>query len=227
MKVVILAAGVGSRLGNPYPKPLTPLSNGESILGRQIRVLGEALPRSTFCVVVGFKKDMIIEAFPESLFVYNQRFGDTNTSKSLLKGLELTGMESVLWLNGDVVFDSSLIDLLLPKFGSDQSFVCVDTKSVGDEEVKYNLDDEGNIREISKAVSDPLGEAVGINYVGSHDKERLMARLRACDDQDYFEKGIEVAIQKDGLVFEAVDITDYPCIEVDFAEDLGAAREMF
>ena len=36
MKIIILAAGIGSRLGNPFPKPLTPLKNGKSIMQRQI-----------------------------------------------------------------------------------------------------------------------------------------------------------------------------------------------
>ena len=39
MKAVILAAGVGSRLGRPFPKTLSRLPGGETILGRQIRLL--------------------------------------------------------------------------------------------------------------------------------------------------------------------------------------------
>ena len=33
MNVVILAAGMGTRLGMPHPKPLTPLADGRSIKG--------------------------------------------------------------------------------------------------------------------------------------------------------------------------------------------------
>ena len=32
MKIIILAAGIGSRLGNPFPKPLTKLKNNKSIM---------------------------------------------------------------------------------------------------------------------------------------------------------------------------------------------------
>jgi choline kinase len=39
MKAVILAAGIGSRLGKPHPKPLTVLSTGETIMQRQIAAL--------------------------------------------------------------------------------------------------------------------------------------------------------------------------------------------
>ena len=36
VQVVILAAGMGTRLGRPHPKPLTPLHDGRSILQRQL-----------------------------------------------------------------------------------------------------------------------------------------------------------------------------------------------
>ena len=39
MKAIILAAGIGSRLGKPNPKSLTKLSTGETIIGRQIKFL--------------------------------------------------------------------------------------------------------------------------------------------------------------------------------------------
>ncbi len=32
LQVVILAAGMGTRLGKPWPKPLTPLADGRSIM---------------------------------------------------------------------------------------------------------------------------------------------------------------------------------------------------
>ena len=43
MKGIILAAGIGSRLGYSNPKPLTSLSSGESILKRQINYLSESI----------------------------------------------------------------------------------------------------------------------------------------------------------------------------------------
>jgi choline kinase len=47
------------------------------------------------------------------------------------------------------------------------------------------------------------------------------------DDQDYFERGIELAIGNDGLKFQAVDISDLYAVEVDFPEDLDRANELF
>ena len=50
MKAIILAAGIGSRLGNLHPKPLTKLSNGESILKRQIKYLSEYIGINIQCI---------------------------------------------------------------------------------------------------------------------------------------------------------------------------------
>jgi choline kinase len=225
MKILILAAGVGSRLGNPQPKPLTELSDGRSILERQLANLKQSFDPTSVSIVVGFKKDLIMESFPNVSYIYNQDFGETNTSKSLLKGLRQTGADPVLWLNGDVVFDPELIGTLLPLLTADKSFVAVNTEKVGDEEVKYNLDDSGFINELSKTVELPLGEAVGINYVSAADKPFLAARLEDCAPDDYFERGIEYVIEKDGRRFTAVDVSDSLCIEVDFSEDLARANE--
>ena len=106
----------------------------------------------------------------------------------------------------------------------DQSFVTVNTASVSDEEVKYTTGAEGYIRELSKTVKGGLGEAVGINYVSSTDKAALLRQLTRVDDQDYFERGIELAIEQDAMRVEPVDISDLYAVEVDFAEDLERAN---
>lgn len=221
MRIAILAAGVGSRLGNPFPKPLTELSNGQSILQSQLENLAARFDPSIVSIVVGFKKEMIMEQYPDVSYIYNPYFGETNTSKSLLKALKLTGSEPVLWLNGDVVFEVGLLDDLESHLQAGRSFVAVNTASVGEEEVKYDLDRSGFIRSLSKQVAEPLGEAVGINFVTAADKPFLVARLGDCDPHDYFERGIELTIDKDGRRFAPVDVSSNLCIEVDFTEDLA------
>jgi choline kinase len=69
-----------------------------------------------------------------------------------------------------------------------------------------------------------LGEAVGINYVSGDEKAALIARLEVVDDNDYFERGLELAIERDGLRVEAVDISQYQVVEVDFEDDLSRAN---
>ena len=108
--------------------------------------------------------------------------------------------------------------------GRDASFVCVNTSAVGDEEVKYRVNEDGFVTVLSKAVTNGLGEAVGINYIASRDKATLIEHLERCTDQDYFERGIESAIEQ-GLKVRPVDISDYFVVEVDFADDLERANQ--
>jgi choline kinase len=225
LQVSILAAGMGTRLGRPFPKPLTELASGKSIMAQQVDNLRSVFGKDLrITVVVGFKHDLIMERFPDVLFAYNENYDQTNTSKSLLRALGVSHVGGVLWLNGDVVFDPRILETLRPLIGAEQSFVCVNTDAVGDEEVKYNVDDRGFIRELSKTVAEPLGEAVGINYVADGDKQLLIRHLEDCDDQDYFERGIETAVASAGLLVRPVDISEFYAVEVDFEDDLERAN---
>jgi len=227
-QVVILAAGMGTRLARPLPKPLTELRDGRSIMKQQIDNLKFSFGDTyRVMIVVGFKLEAIIERFPEATFVYNEFFDQTNTSKSLLKALRASGDGGVLWMNGDVVFDPEILNRVTPLIEADQSFVVVNTSKVSEEEVKYTLDAEGFIDQLSKLVSPALGEAVGINFIAGASKQALIARLDEVGDQDYFERGIEIGIERDSLKFKAVDISDLYAVEVDFAEDLERANELF
>ncbi len=221
MKVLILAAGIGSRLGNPHPKPLTVLSSGRSIMQHQIKAFLRYCDVDDVYVVVGFKKEIIMEAFSELTFIYNDYFDTTNTSSSLLKGLKKLRGHDVLWINGDVVFDHQVIAIML---ANDESCAAVNTFAVGDEEVKYTVDQQGFVDKISKEVENPLGEAVGINFVKKGDLPLLLDGLEKCSDEDYFERGIELAIEK-GLKIRPIDVKENLCIEVDFVEDLSEVNK--
>lgn len=225
LQTVILAAGMGSRLGRSLPKPLTELADGRSIMRQQhdnIRAAFGGAARVT--TVVGYRAETIVEAFPNAHYVYNDRYDQTNTSKSLLRALGTTGRGGVLWMNGDVVFDPRVLGRAIPLIDADRSFVTVNTARVSDEEVKYTVTDDGWIKELSKTVEHGIGEAVGINYISSRDKRAFMRQLHRVDDQDYFERGLELGIAEDGLRLQPLEISDLYAVEVDFAEDLERAN---
>jgi len=222
MKTIILAAGIGSRLENPYPKTLTMLTTGCSILQTQVKNLSRYITINDIIVVVGFKKELIMEAFPDLMYAYNDYFDTTNTSKSLSKGLQKVKNEDVLWLNGDVVFDHRIIERLLK---SKFSCMAVNVGEALDEEIKYSVYDDGSIKEVSKNVKSPLGEALGVNLIRKSDLELLKECLNECNDNDYFERGIELAIMR-GFKIYPVDVSDLMCVEVDFMEDLKRANSL-
>lgn len=224
MNVVILAAGMGTRLGMPHPKPLTPLADGRSIMRQQLDNLDQGLSDPAVTIVVGFHAEEIMRAAPCARFVYNERYEHTNTSKSLLRALRLCPPGGVLWLNGDVVFDPRLLGHVSAAIAADHSFVCVNTEACGEEEVKYTASVDGLIEKLSKSVLDGLGEAVGINYIASADRATLVEHLEDCTDTDYFERGIESAIETAGMPVLALDISEFFVVEVDFADDLERAN---
>lgn len=226
LQTVILAAGMGSRLGRSLPKPLTQLSDGRSIMQQQHDNIRAAFGRDArITTVVGYRAETIVEAFPDAHYVYNERYDQTNTSKSLLRALKATGKGGVLWMNGDVVYDPRVLGRAIEFIERDQSFVTVNHAKVSDEEVKYTVDAEGFIKELSKTVKGGIGEAVGINYISRRDKQAFMSQLSRVDDQDYFERGLELAIIENGVRLEPMDISDLYAVEVDFAEDLERANQ--
>ena len=225
VQIVILAAGMGSRLGRSLPKPLTELNDGRSIMQQQHDNIRAAFgDDARITTVVGYRAETIVDAFPDVDYVYNARYDETNTSQSLLRALKASGRGGVLWMNGDVVFDPRVLGRAVSLIERDQSFVTVNTAKVSDEEVKYTVSGEGFIKELSKTVRGGIGEAVGINYISGRDKKALIAQLGRVDDQDYFERGLELAIAENGLLLEPMDISDLYAVEVDFAEDLERAN---
>ena len=225
-QVTILAAGMGTRLGKPWPKPLTPLKDGRTIMQQQLENVREVFGQDVrIQIVVGFKLDLIMEAAPDAVFVYNELYDQTNTNKSLLKAMRASHEGPVLWMNGDVVFEPEILKRLIPFIEKGQTAIAVNTAQVSDEEVKYTVDSKGMVKELSKTVVGGLGESVGINVVAAADKANFIKRLDQCDAQDYFERGMELAIEHDGLQIVPVDISDLFAVEVDFEADLERAND--
>lgn len=222
MKVIILAAGIGSRLGVPLPKALIPIQDDKTILHHQIDGLLHYLSIKDIFVVVGYKKNLIIDAFPDLSFIDNPRFSQTNTSKSLLIAINKLIGNEILWLNGDVYFDHNVIERIIHYNGN---CMAVNRAIVGLEEVKYKTNKQGYVVEISKEVEHPEGESLGIHKISSNETNLLKKCLSNCHDQDYFEKGLELSIQN-GMQVKPIDISDLTCIEIDFVEDLAILNDL-
>jgi len=122
------------------------------------------------------------------------------------------------------VFDPQVLARLESHILRGDNVICVNTATVAEEEVKYTVDADGHVDALSKQVQNALGEAVGINLVSGKDKARLIECLATCDEQDYFERGIELAIERYGVKFTPVDISDLFAVEIDFDDDLARAN---
>jgi choline kinase len=222
VKAIILLAGMGTRLGKVLPKCLSELPDGNTILGRQISILKRYCDE--IIGVVGFKKEIIMEMYPDILYVYNPFFTQTNTSKSLLLALKSIKRDDVLWVNGDVVFDEGIVSGIISG-RSNQVAVQYKEKS-GDEEIKFTVDNENRIYKISKTLPESCGEGIGINMILKDDIPAFIDCLEACHNNDFFERAIELGY-KTGIRFSPFNATDYRCIEVDFFNDLEDVWKLF
>ena len=223
MNVIILAAGKGSRLENDkdQPKALTILANGKSILDMQLEALSLHLPLSQVVIVVGYQKEEIIKRHPRIPHFENGDYASENTSKSLLKAINLNGRD-LLWINGDVVFHPSVLDDLLL---FNQTSMVVNRGPVDDEGIKYRTDGKGTILEVSKTVKNAEGEALGINLFKAPTVPALQKQLVNCQKNDYFEKAVEGCIVE-GMQVRALTIDANYCMEIDFPQDLLKVNEM-
>ncbi|KPK77198.1 MAG: UDP-N-acetylglucosamine pyrophosphorylase [Phycisphaerae bacterium SM23_30] len=219
--MVILAAGVGSRLGKSEPKCFSVLPDGQTILARQINLARRNGVRSLI-IVCGFKKSLLMEKHPDVLYCYNPSFHVTNTSKSLWRALNMCSGD-VIWTNGDIVFHEEVLKNLIAAGGN---VVVVDEKDCGDEEIKYCTSPQGHIAEISKNVRASRGEALGLNRISAADLPTLVDCLSNCADDDYFEKAIELSIEKD-VIWKPLGVGELPVIEVDFDADWEKVKKIF
>ncbi|MGG4400610.1 NTP transferase domain-containing protein [Paenibacillus amylolyticus] len=221
MKLIILAAGVGSRLGAGIPKALVEIQSNRTILDQQIENFRDIVGINNIIIVVGFKKEDIMYRHRDLTYVFNSRYDKTNTAKSLLLGLEGIEGEDVIFINGDTFFDQQTAQDI-GQCG--RSSIMTNTEATSDEEVKYKLDIEGYISELSKEVVDAQGEAVGINFLKAEDLQKVREELSAVSDMDYFEKAIENLIRRGELKMSPLNVNDRFVKEIDFPEDLQMVR---
>ena len=222
MRAVILAAGIGSRINSQLPKCLTKLPNNQTILGNQIEIIRKNGVKEII-VVVGFKKELIMEEHPEVFFRYNPMFHINNTAKSLMLAMEESGEDDLVRLNGDVYLENEVLSRVLNRKGNT---VAVNKAECAQEEIKYTTDKFGYICQISKKINNGEGEAVGVNKISKKDFTVFLNCLKKCSQLSYFEKGIELSIEK-GVKFLPVDISGYKCVEIDFKKDLEKVYGFF
>jgi choline kinase len=228
MKAIILLAGKGNRLNHPMPKCLHKIGT-RSILQRQLEAL-KFTGVKELVTVLGYKKDTLykeIENIWHDKFtvVDNTDYENTNTSYSLYLARQFMDSDFI-YLNGDVVFRPDLITRLIQAQG--KATLAIEEKRCGDEEVKVVVKDR-IITNITKKV-DPnicLGEFIGIGLFRKQMLPFFRDALVELIEEDhlkkeYFEAALDKITHFAGL--QAVDVTDIPCIEIDFPEDLQKAQ---
>lgn len=234
-RALILAAGVSRRL---YPltesQPKCLLQVGDrSIIDHQIDAL-TAAGVDQIHVVVGYYREQLIahlrERYPGVAFAFpiNQHFFETNTALSMHLALREMSPGPLILMNGDVLYSPNLLSRLL-EFPHDTA-LAVEAKPCGDEEVKVIVGDEERVEAIGKhlAPAQSRGEFIGVAKISADFTERLSHSLsdlvEAGGRNEYFEAAIDPLLA--GHAVHSCDVTDLPCIEIDFPEDYERACEL-
>jgi choline kinase len=233
MDALIMAAGRGSRLGDlteDLPKSLISLGD-LSALELQIDVLASRGVRRAI-IVTGYRADLVRHAAERRArdrltleFAFNPFWSVTNVLGSAWFARTLLA-DDFVYLHADTVFAPSILDDLLAS--STDVALPIDMRPVEPEQMKAEVV-QGRVLELSKELPDErsAGEFIGIGLF----RARVVPALRTAIEDTieagaggaYFEAAINQLIAG-GQVVHALEVRGRPWTEIDFVEDLEAAR---
>ena len=112
-----------------------------------------------------------------------------------------------------------------------ETVLAVDIKSCGREEVKVIESKNQRIVAIGKELIEEncLGEFIGVAKLSKEFNLRFSGSLENLIDaggrSDYFEAGMHPLLSEINVYY--TDVSDLPCLEIDFIEDLEEARKLY
>jgi choline kinase len=236
MKSLILAAGVSARLRpltDNTPKCLLKIG-GKTILERTVDNL-LAYNLDDIIIVTGYLEDQIksfVKRYYPKLnvtYIFNEQYDTTNNIYSLWMTKDLVMNNEMLLLDSDILFEKSILGLLLHS-GHSNCLALRSDHQLSEEEIKVRLNSDKSIAEISKTVDlkHAIGESIGIEKFSAEFTGKLfeiLDRKILVENKVkiFYEAAFQDAID-DGNKLYAVDIGSLKCIELDFAEDIERAE---
>jgi choline kinase len=237
---LILAAGVGRRLGENHDGPKALLAfGGATLLQRHLENL-VACGVGRVVITVGFEAETIRRAVAELAqpitvdFVVNPDYRQGSLVSLQVQGGLLRAGSEVILMDADVLCDARMMARLGE--GAAENTLLVDRQiEPGDEPVKlcFRKDAEGrdqivDFRKRPEHAHDWHGESVGFFRFSARTAAELADR---CDDYvnagrrdvEYEEAIRDLMLAAPGR-FGAVEVSDLPWTEIDFAADVVRAR---
>jgi len=233
MTAVILAAGLGSRLGasgDGAPKCLLRFG-ATTLIERSIGSLRRAGIRDA--IVVGGYRAAELEGMlpaPRGLairVVRNPRYATTGSMESLLRAMEVVD-DDLLVLESDILCEERAISAL-QRGGRDAILVSAPLDA-GDD-VYVHADASGTLRDLGKGTpkEGAAGALVGIcrlsraftAHLGRHARREYAAGHRL----GHYEETI-LSASLDGFPIQCVTVPDLAWIEIDTPADLARARQI-
>ena len=242
MKVIIIAAGTGTRLGkevSKLPKALLEV-NGQTILSRQISILKK----------VGIEEIVVItgpyaEKFPpiDVNYVNDAKHNEHDVLGSLLVAKDYIQGDIVITYS-DILFDENVLRQIIQQECDIGIAIDMDWKQAYEgrtlhpltEAENVLLDDNKNVLKIQKNIksnTDMVGEFLGLIKLSSHgakiltDKfEYLLANHNALSLKTAYITDLIQELVNSKLVVTPILISGNWC-EIDTIQDLERAQKMF
>lgn len=236
MRAVMLAAGVGDRLGEAAEKPPKVLLEfaGETLLARHIAILRHAGLRE-LVLCTGYRAEEIaagIAAGGARDFVrtiHNPDFREGSMVSLWCAREALAAGGDVLLMDADVLYDHRLIARLIETRHANCFLMDRDIEP-GEEPVKLCIKD-ARIVDFEKKVErayDFHGESVGFFRFSQGMARRLGAAaeayVRAGGRTHWYERAIRDLLLESPDEFGFEEVTGLPWLEIDFPEDITRAR---
>ena len=236
MKAFILAAGVSRRLyPETYKIPKCLLDvGGKPIIDHQLTAL-DSIGIKDVTVIVGYYREMLTDHLNKTFpnlnfnFIINHHYFETNTAYSLYLGRDVLSSDAQLLMNADVIYPKELLKRIMDF--EKETVLAVDVKSCDREEVKVIEGTNRKIVAIGKELIEEncLGEFLGVAKLSKEFNlrfsETLKSLINAGGKSDYFEAGMHPLLSELDVFYS--DVSDLPCLEIDFLEDLEEARKLY
>ncbi len=176
-RVIILAAGIGSRL-KPFtddtPKCLFKLGKDVTIVGRTVDIVKRNVDAEVI-IAVGFLHEKIESMLCEVTFVYNPFYRVTNSIASLWFAREYLDDEVII-INSDVVFEEKLFKEIL-KIDNPATILMDSSKAYSADYKVATYSDR--VVMMSKELHTCSGEYVGITKLSKDSTMKLRHKIEA------------------------------------------------
>jgi len=243
MQAMILAAGMGKRLGELTKNCTKSMVrvNGITLMERMLDQL-DKLSLSKIIIVIGFEGEKL-KSFIEELgvqtkieFIENPIYYKTNNIYSLFLGREHLMKEDTILLESDLIFEEGLLKKLVDE--TEGSLVLVDKFKSWMDGTCVTLDGENKIRRfVSKREFDyteinEYYKTVNIyrfkkEFSEFHYVPFLEAYCKALGNNEYYEQVLKVVTLLDSPGIKALSLTGEKWYEIDDVADLDVAESMF
>jgi choline kinase len=236
MKAIILAAGIGKRLGQNFPKCLLEFQ-GKSLLQLHLEYL-KSLEIERIGIVVGYQAQKIEEAIANLGYgdgveiFYNPDYEKGSIVSMWSARAYLEGDRDILLMDADVLYEREILVKLVTT-NKTNCFLLDRDFEMGEEPVKICIHNN-QLVEFRKQLApdliyDTCGESVGFFRFDREIASRLWKRAQEYLEQGWEERPHEEAIRDILLetpeVFTWEDVTGLPWLEIDFPQDLDRAKD--